>query len=329
MVDHPVVSVCLITYNQAPYVKLALESILAQDFVGPWEIVIADDVSSDGTQDILKDYSLRFPNLIRILDRPKNLGPGPNFIDLLLQAKGKYIAYLEGDDYWTDPSKLSKQVAYLDAHPSTVLTWHNYHIIDEHNHIITSDAAANSKKNYNASELKQINSIKSLTICFRNIIRQFPDNYLDCPNGDTFLYVLLAAHGGANFLSEIKPSCYRIHSAGTWSLITQLKKDQKASKSYFEIAKYLCLVDDLQGSNYYIDRLVKSMYVIALHHRIQKNWWQFVNSLLITLYYVVRFRKWKWLPAVFSYFSQMAKHKQLKLWQHRVGDVNDDNKNIS
>jgi glycosyltransferase involved in cell wall biosynthesis len=326
MVEKPVVSVCLITYNQAPYVQLALDSILAQDFNGAWEIVVADDVSTDGTAEILQQYQGRYPQLLRVLHRTKNLGPGRNFIDLLLQAKGKYIAYLEGDDYWSDPTKLTKQVAYLEAHPDTVLTWHNYHIIDEHNHIITSNAATESKKDYTATELKQINSLKSLTICFRNIIRQFPDNYLDCPNGDTYLYVLLAAHGGANFLSEIKPSCYRVHSAGTWSLLTQLKKDQKATKSYFEIAHYLRHISDLKGALYYSDRLVKSMYVIGLHHRKQNNWMAFIKSFFRTICYALQFRKWKWLPSVISYFCQIASRQELQLWQYRTRDSEESNK---
>jgi glycosyltransferase involved in cell wall biosynthesis len=317
MVDHPVVSVCLITYNQAPYVKLALESILAQDFAGPWEIVIADDMSTDGTRDIIMEYSLRFPSLIRILDRPKNLGPGPNFIDLLLQAKGKYIAYLEGDDYWSDPTKLTKQVAHLEAHPSTVLTWHNYHIIDEHNHIITSNAAAESKKDYTATELKQINSLKSLTICFRNLIRQFPDNYLDCPNGDTFLYLLLGAHGGANYLSDIEPSCYRVHSAGTWSLISQLKKDLKAAQSFEEMAKYLRLKNDMPTFIYYLDRLIKTRYVIAYHHRQNKSLFKFIEQLLVTLRHALSFQKWQWTPYIIKNFWIIGIKNTLPVWQHR------------
>jgi glycosyltransferase involved in cell wall biosynthesis len=318
----PVVSVCLITYNQAGYVSKALDSILAQDFVGQWEIVIADDVSTDGTTDILRDYQSKHPALIRLLDRPKNLGPGPNFVDLLLQAKGKYIAYLEGDDFWVDASKLTKQVTFLEKNPNIALTWHNYHIIDENGAIVKPRAADQSKKDYTPLEFKQINSLKSLTICFRNAIRQFPDNYLDCPNGDTFLYVLLGAHGGAAYLENIEPSCYRVHSSGTWSLISQLKKDKKAVQSYRVIADYLKKTDDQQSTEYYIDRLFKSLYVLAYHYRSENNWSKFFGTYINAIAYIARYKKIKWLPAVTKFFAIIGSKNILPIWSHRSESLN-------
>jgi glycosyltransferase involved in cell wall biosynthesis len=313
----PVVSVCLITYNQAGYVSKALDSILAQDFAGQWEIVIADDVSTDGTTDILRDYQSKHPALIRLLDRPKNLGPGPNFVDLLLQAKGKYIAYLEGDDFWVDASKLTKQVTFLEKNPNIALTWHNYHIIDENGAIVKPRAADQSKKDYTPLEFKQINSLKSLTICFRNAIRQFPDNYLDCPNGDTFLYVLLGAHGGAAYLENIEPSCYRVHSSGTWSLISQLKKDKKAAKSFEVIADYLELINDKDTYDFYVDRLMKTIYVIAYQYRIQNKPLDVFKLLFTAFNKARRYNKLKWIPSILRNFCIIGWQKKLPVWQHR------------
>ena len=318
MTQAPVVSVCFITYNQAPYVAKALESILAQDFAQPWEIVIADDLSTDGTREILSDYESQYPSRIRILDRTHNMGPGPNFVDLLLSAKGQYIAYLEGDDYWCDPAKLSKQIAYMDAHPETVLTWHNYHIIDENNKIVRSHVANGAKQDYTAAELKQINSLKSLTICFRNVIRQFPSNYLQCPNGDTYLYALLGESGNARFLSDIEPSCYRAHSGGTWSMVNQLKKDYKAILSYEAIAEHTLQKGDNATTDYYIDRLIKTHYAITYQHRTAKQWLKCVRLFFASLRVIIHFRKLNWTPSIVRYYTRIILLNQPIFWSHRA-----------
>jgi len=110
-------SVCFICYNQAPFIRQALDSVLAQKVSFSWEILIADDRSTDGTREIVLDYQSRYPGLIRVLPRDSNLGPARNFIDLINSATGKYIAYLEGDDYWTLDTKLQQQVDFLEENP--------------------------------------------------------------------------------------------------------------------------------------------------------------------------------------------------------------------
>jgi glycosyltransferase involved in cell wall biosynthesis len=318
MGSDPVVSVCLISYNQANYIEKAMDGILMQDLSLPWEIVIADDCSTDGTKEILQRYFERYPDKIRILPRTTNWGPGPNFVDLLLQAKGKYIAYLEGDDYWCDPSKLSQQVAYMEANTSVALTWHGYHIIDEHDRITKSDAHNESKLNFTADEFKKINSIKSLTICFRNVIREFPSNYLDCPNGDTYLYTLIGQHGGAHFIPSIQPSCYRVHSGGTWSQIQQIKKDKKAIQSFSCMAAYLNEIADLSTRDYYLDRLVKTQYVLS--HQLRKNsaFGEAINCFFSSIRYAISYNKWKWIPTIVKEYVNIILRNKSFTWQHRV-----------
>ena len=102
----PLVSVCIITYNQESYIRQAIESVLMQKVNFPWEIIIADDCSKDKTREIILEYKDRFPDLIKPLFQKRNVGGGKNFTDLINAATGKYVAYLEGDDYWTDDGKL-------------------------------------------------------------------------------------------------------------------------------------------------------------------------------------------------------------------------------
>jgi glycosyltransferase involved in cell wall biosynthesis len=106
----PLVSVSIVTYNQEQYIKQTLDSVLAQVTNFPFEIVIGEDGGTDQTRNICLTYAHQYPHIIRVLETPHNLGPVPNFMRTLKATRGKYIALLDGDDYWIDPQKLQKQV---------------------------------------------------------------------------------------------------------------------------------------------------------------------------------------------------------------------------
>ena len=129
-IDPPKVSVCMIAYKHEAYIRQAIESILAQDVDFPLELVIGDDCSPDGTAAICEEFASRDPR-VRLLSRDRNLGVMPNFTRTLLACTGKYIAVCEGDDYWTDPQKLRKQVQFLDAHPDHAGTTHQSMVITD------------------------------------------------------------------------------------------------------------------------------------------------------------------------------------------------------
>ncbi|NLI41548.1 MAG: glycosyltransferase [Caldisericales bacterium] len=115
--EPPLVSVCMITYNHEPYIAQAIESVLMQQTDFPVELVIGEDCSTDNTRAIVCDYRERYPERIHLLLPEHNLGMFPNFVATLQACDGRYIALLEGDDYWTDPFKLQKQVDFLEVHP--------------------------------------------------------------------------------------------------------------------------------------------------------------------------------------------------------------------
>ena len=114
----PVVSVCMITYNQASYIRQAIEGVLMQQTDFPFEIIISDDCSLDGTREICRKYRDMHPEKIRLILPEKNLGICRNFYNTLYGAESKYISFCEGDDYWVDSLKLQKQFAYLESHPA-------------------------------------------------------------------------------------------------------------------------------------------------------------------------------------------------------------------
>lgn len=97
------VSVCCFTYNHAPYLSKALDSVLSQKTNFRYEIIIGDDCSTDGSQDIINAYAIKFPDLIKTIYQPVNSRGKKNFSDVYKSAEGQYVIALETDDYWTDP----------------------------------------------------------------------------------------------------------------------------------------------------------------------------------------------------------------------------------
>jgi len=116
----PLVSICCATYNHANYIKDTINSFIFQQINFPYEIIINDDASTDNTSILLVEYYSKYPKLIRIFLQKENqyrIGKKPWFNVLFPSALGKYIARCDGDDYWTDPNKLQKQVDFLEANP--------------------------------------------------------------------------------------------------------------------------------------------------------------------------------------------------------------------
>ena len=111
------VSVIMATYFHEDYVAKALDSVLAQETTLRYEILVGDDASEDRTPDIIREYAAKYPDIIRPVLRKKNMGASRNGWDLRHRARGKYLASLEGDDYWLDPRKMQKQWEFLETHP--------------------------------------------------------------------------------------------------------------------------------------------------------------------------------------------------------------------
>lgn len=129
MIREKKVSVFVATYNHKDYIAQALESILMQEVTFPYEIIIHDDASTDGTAEIVKTYEERYPNIIKSMHQTENQFSQGNITAtwecMLSMCTGKYCALLNGDDYWTDKEKLQRQYNYMEAHPECSLYIHN------------------------------------------------------------------------------------------------------------------------------------------------------------------------------------------------------------
>lgn len=124
------ISVIVVTYNQEKTISRTLDSILRQQCHEPIEIIIGEDCSSDGTLAICQDYAERYPDIIRLFANNHNKGLLDNYYDCMLAANGDYLADLAGDDEWSDPLKLEKELNVLEQHPDVVLVHTDYLLRD-------------------------------------------------------------------------------------------------------------------------------------------------------------------------------------------------------
>lgn len=213
------VSVLTITYNHEKYVAQAIESVLMQEVNFDYELVIGEDCSTDKTREIVVEYQKKYPNRIRLLLNEKNMGMNRNFVQTYHACKGQYIALLEGDDYWTSPQKLQKQVDFLDKHPDFVICFHNVQIIYE------DDAKESSLYNIDQQEVSSIenlfscNFINTASCLFRNkLFSKFPEWIYKLSFADWPLHILNAEYGKIMYINEAM-GVYRIHKGGIWSCL--------------------------------------------------------------------------------------------------------------
>lgn len=219
------VSISTITYNHAPYIHQCLDGMLMQKCNFNFEILIHDDASTDGTESIIREYERIYPEIIKPIYEKENQwikGRRGSITFNFPRARGKYIALCEGDDYWTDPLKLQKQVDFLENHPEYVLTFHDARIVDETDHFISGGGLPEKlKKDGSGVDIIAGKWLPTLTVMFRNgLIKGIPEEYHGVLNGDAFLYALLGHFGGAKYIPGINPSHYRKHTGGIWSALS-------------------------------------------------------------------------------------------------------------
>lgn len=222
----PRVSVCCITYNHVNFIARALDGILNQEIDFTMEVLVYDDMSSDGTREIVERYSKLHPDIIKtVLPEENQYSKGVNTMAKLRElASGKYIAFCEGDDFWTDPTKLQQQVSFLEQNPRVVITGHKVIAVDIKGQPVRyfksrNPFAANpQERDYTAEELRTLPVIiPTSSRVFRNIQLKMPLEAKKTIAGDAFLQVLLSEHGDYKYIDSIKPSYYMISNAGIWS----------------------------------------------------------------------------------------------------------------
>ena len=213
--NSPKVSIVSTTHNQEAYVRQAFDSFVAQQTDFPVEIIVADDASTDATPSIIQEYASRYPHLFRPILRSENLGLNANLTGALSAARGEYLALCEGDDYWIDPLKLSKQVAFLDRHPETAVCFHPVRVIWEDGYAKDSKfPPVHVRGNLSVEALILMNFIQTNSVVYRRLQR-YDDIPADVMPLDWYLHVRHAVHGDIAMLPETM-AVYRRHAQGMW-----------------------------------------------------------------------------------------------------------------
>ena len=220
MNKEPLVSILCLTYNHAGFISQAIEGFLMQKTNFPFEILIHDDASTDGTTEIIKEYERKYPELIKPIYQKENQFSIGVKITLTYQyprARGKYLAFCEGDDYWIDPNKLQKQVDFLEVNSDISLCYHGVN-----QEFIGGQTEVNSLSVVEAGDIFDTSSIwtnwtiQTSTIVIKSEIVRSQDFILRASDskmyfGDMFLILSANEYGRVVGLKEIM-SVYRKHS---------------------------------------------------------------------------------------------------------------------
>lgn len=231
------VSICCVTYNHENFISDAIESFLMQRTFFPYEILIHDDASTDRTPLIIREYESLYPGIIRgVYQTVNQYSRGERVSRFLLEkAKGSYVAVCEGDDYWTDPDKLQKQVDYMEDHPGCSLCVHGaIHVGVDNRSLASKTRPARRSRRFAAEEVIEGGGGLFPTNSFLYPVQyavERPDYYKNAPVGDYPLAIYLATQGYVYYMDRMM-STYRVGVEGSWSVETLCSKEKL--KDHFE-----------------------------------------------------------------------------------------------
>lgn len=237
--EAPLVSVRVITYNHGRFLRECLNGIMAQETSFPLEVVIGEDCSTDDTRLICQEFRARYPDKVRLLLHARNVGAQANARLTREACTGKYIAFCEGDDYWTDPTKLQKQVDFLEANPAYVLCFHNCWMkFEQDPGKVMKLFHDYTKTDYAIPDLIGKWLIPTASVVFRNhLLTEYPEWLRNAVVGDTPFYILLASFGQLKLLPGVM-AVYRRHDGGATNLLHGYRYWERMIELYSDINEH-------------------------------------------------------------------------------------------
>ena len=233
----PLVSIVCTTYNHQAYIKDALEGFIKQKTNFQFEIIVHDDASTDNTAKIIREYEAKFPELFaNIYQKENQYSKNTNEVEKIVirAARGKYIALCEGDDYWTDPLKLQKQVDFLEKNQEINLCFHQVNYIGLNNHHLQfpqNSFEENNSQFFTYENVLEYWGINTCSIVFRKTFVEIPFYLTDFAVGDQLLCYFINLDKNFYYISDIMAS-YRITETGFTGTIL---KNQLKSKLEFPL----------------------------------------------------------------------------------------------
>src|SRR5690606_2316591 len=278
--ENPMVSVCVQTYQHAPYIRECLDSILMQKTNFPFEILLGEDASTDGTREICIEYAEKFPDKIRLFlhSRENNIvilgTPTGRFNSLynLYSLRCKFIALWEGDDSWTDDRKLQKQYESMVPNRDYSICRHDACIVEQGKIIKESKLPESQKKDFTNIQVQRGIFILTLSAFFRKRL-SYPPECMNVINFDTFLFVYLGQYGHYKFISEVKAAGYRIHQGGIWSANTRHNREISDLNTFFWISKYFERKNRMDLKNHFGVTVTKK----SLNYLVEPTWLNYLK----------------------------------------------------
>jgi glycosyltransferase involved in cell wall biosynthesis len=235
------VSINCITYNHEHYIADAIEGFLMQKTNFDFEIIIGEDCSTDNTMKIVQEYKQKYPDKIRVITSDKNVGANKNALRVHENSRGKYIAICEGDDYWTDPLKLQKQVTYMENNPNCTLCFHSAEIIKANKKLTGKFLGLLNKENkmYSAGNILSFEFIPTASFMYlKRLMDNPPKWYEESIVGDLPLSLIVSSHGYAYYIDEVM-SVYRTGVKGSimykWKNENSVKQNIELHERYIYI----------------------------------------------------------------------------------------------
>ena len=225
----PMISISCVAYNHQEYIKECIESFLSQETNYPFEILIHDDASEDLTAEIIKQYERKYPKIIFPIYQEKNQyskNIKPNLLNIE-RAKGKYIAFCDGDDFWSSNQKLSKQIKYMEKFYMCDVSFHGVRVLFSNN--TTEDKLKNSKPYiYSLNQVilqdyRLVFSSSSIMIKSKTL-KNIPNFYKIAPVEDYYLRILGSINGGGLYIPEIL-STYRRLTPNSYTQVNRFSKN--------------------------------------------------------------------------------------------------------
>lgn len=266
------VSICCITYNQADYIGDAIEGFLMQKTSFAWELLIHDDASTDGTDQVIRSYAERFPDrILPILQSENQYSQGRTNISGTFnfpRARGRYLAMCEGDDYWTDPEKLQRQVDFMEQHPDCSLCFHSARV-EVQGRAATERQMRPYRGNRRVSPeeiIGKTSGYPTASLLFRRtMVEQLPDFYVQAPIADIPLQLMAAARGWAYYMDQ--PMCvYRLGGASSWTTLMKQDNYEEKQKHYAEaMEKMYRGFDRESGGRFHdtVERAIARLYFLT------------------------------------------------------------------
>jgi glycosyltransferase involved in cell wall biosynthesis len=293
--EKPFVSVIVITYNHAKYIKECLDGVITQKFNFSTECLIADDCSNDGTSKIINSYVKNHPDFLFHIERSCRLGKytgnaGFNFLHAITLAKGKYIAVCEGDDYWTHPHKLQKQVELLENDICAIGSCHNYYISKSNK---LKEFRINKYSNNN--KINQIDLIKygniprTCTNIYRTIPLRETIKNLKVPSSDYTLNLAMTKKGYFIFRNAFN-STYRIHKSNT-HIVLPIRKRQVKTLKVLNECKFKKIIKS-SNKNVLLIEIAKIHFDLATQYTSDNQFYSFFHSIrVINILNIIHNRK--------------------------------------